>query len=127
MSKEQRMLVTTGLGQVHLRVHSGAARADAPLGGAPLVLLHMSPRSSQMWTYLQPLLDRQSIAPDRPGYGFSDSPAATPTFAGYAAAMWEALDASGVMVPSICSACIPARWRRLRWRCSSRRECGISA
>lgn len=68
-----------------------------PLRGAvPLALLHMSPRSSQMWTCLQPLLGRPSIAPDRPGYGFSDAPATTPSLAEYAAAMWQALDAMGV-------------------------------
>lgn len=92
MSAEVRGIVATKLGQVHVRLQGG----DPQRGGPPLVLLHMSPRSSQMWTYLQPLLGRPSIAPDRPGYGFSDAPPATPTLPAYAAAMWEALDALGI-------------------------------
>jgi pimeloyl-ACP methyl ester carboxylesterase len=59
----------------------------------------MSPRSSQMWTWLQPQLARPTIAPDRPGYGFSDAPPHTPTLAEYAAAMWELLDALGIAEP----------------------------
>ncbi len=89
---ETRHIVGTTLGQVHMRVHRG----DSARGDTPLVLLHMSPRSSQMWTYLQPLLDRSSIAPDRPGYGFSDAPAVTPSLPQYAAAMWQALNALGI-------------------------------
>jgi pimeloyl-ACP methyl ester carboxylesterase len=92
MSTEVRRIVATALGQVHVRLQGG----HPTQGGPPLVLLHMSPRSSQMWTYLQPLLGRPSIAPDRPGYGFSDAPPATPAFPAYAAAMWQALDALGV-------------------------------
>lgn len=92
---ERRAIVATSLGQVHVRLHGGAVRTAA-VDAVPLVLLHMSPRSSQMWTYLQPLLDRPSIAPDRPGYGFSDAPSTTPSVAQYAAAMWEALDALNV-------------------------------
>ncbi len=92
MSTEDRRIVATALGQVHIRLQGG----DPTQGGPPLVLLHMSPRSSQMWACLQPLLGRPSIAPDRPGYGFSDAPAATPTLPAYAAAMWEALDAMGI-------------------------------
>ncbi len=92
MSTEVRRIVPTALGQVHVRLQGG----DPMQGGPPLVLLHMSPRSSQMWTHLQPLLGRPSIAPDRPGYGFSDAPPATPALPAYAAAMWQALDALGV-------------------------------
>ena len=92
MSTEVRRIVATALGQVHVRLQGG----DPTQAAAPLVLLHMSPRSSQMWTCLQPLLGRPSIAPDRPGYGFSDAPPANPSLPAYAAAMWEALDAIGI-------------------------------
>jgi pimeloyl-ACP methyl ester carboxylesterase len=93
-ASEIRRIVPTALGQVHVRL-SGSATS----GVVPLVLLHMSPRSSQMWSYLQPLLARFSIAPDRPGYGFSDAPSHTPTLSQYAAAMWQMLDALGISGP----------------------------
>src|SRR5262245_36861271 len=51
-----------------------AGRADAPA----LLLLHGFPTSSHMFRDLMPLLaDRyRVVAPDLPGFGFSDAPAA---------------------------------------------------
>ncbi len=49
-----------------------------------------------MWTHLQRELRRDSIAPDRLGYGFSDAPARALSLAEYAAATLDALNALGV-------------------------------
>lgn len=88
-----RRIVPTRHGQVHARLV-----ADAPRAGVlrPLVLLHMSPRSSQMWERLQALLPRPSIALDRLGYGFSDAPSRSLSMAEYAESALDALDALGV-------------------------------
>jgi pimeloyl-ACP methyl ester carboxylesterase len=79
-----RHLVTTSFGQMHVRV--------AGEGGTPLVLLHMSPRSSRMFGPLQQALGRRSYAPDRLGYGFSDPPSRPLTLGEYASTVLEALD-----------------------------------
>jgi pimeloyl-ACP methyl ester carboxylesterase len=49
-----------------------------------------------MWWRLQCALPRTTIAPDRPGYGFSDAPPRDLSMAEYAAATLEALDELGV-------------------------------
>lgn len=85
---ERRQIVSTSLGQVHLRVNGE--------GGVPLVLLHMSPRSGQMWARLQAALRRNTLAVDRPGYGYSDAPAGAPSLAQYAEATLEAVGRAGV-------------------------------
>ena len=83
--QERRVIVTTHFGQMHARLCGE--------GGVPLVLLHMSPRSSQMWTYLQQALPRRTIALDRLGYGFSDAPPRALTMLEFAQAALQALDA----------------------------------
>ena len=92
-----RRIVPTRHGQVHARCAGGAAEpgpgAPAP---RPLVLLHMSPRSSQMWERLQALLPRPSIALDRLGYGFSDAPPRSLSMVEYAESVLDALDALGI-------------------------------
>jgi len=85
-----RRIVPTRHGQVHARLAGGDPAAGAQ---RPLVLLHMSPRSSQMWERLQALLPRPSIALDRLGYGFSDAPARALTMTEYAESVLDALDA----------------------------------
>jgi pimeloyl-ACP methyl ester carboxylesterase len=60
-----RRIFPTRFGQMHLRSVEGR--------GVPLVLLHMSPRSGEMWKELQGRLTRPSYAPDRIGYGFSEA------------------------------------------------------
>ena len=84
-----RRLVDTRLGQVHVRTKAG--------DGRPLVLLHMTPRSSRMFDGVQRLLRRPVLAPDRLGYGFSDPPG-TPemTLPDYAANLLEVLDGLGI-------------------------------
>ncbi|MEZ5500827.1 MAG: alpha/beta hydrolase [Steroidobacteraceae bacterium] len=86
--KEIRHLVTTDFGQMHLRCR-GDVRQQ------PLLLLHMSPRSSRMWRHLQDALERPSIAPDRLGYGYSDRPARELTLEQYAQATLQAVSALG--------------------------------
>lgn len=88
---QRRAIVATRFGQMHVRI-SGS-------GGIPLVLLHMSPRSSRMWAALQGELRRETIAVDRLGYGFSDAPPRPLQVAEYAQATLDALEALGVPTP----------------------------
>jgi pimeloyl-ACP methyl ester carboxylesterase len=67
-------------------------------GGTPLVLLHMSPLSAEMWRAVLPALSasRLVVAPDRIGFGDSDRLAARMPFPEYASATLDALDAVGI-------------------------------
>jgi pimeloyl-ACP methyl ester carboxylesterase len=85
-----RRLVDTRHGQVHVR----AMNVDRP--GRPLVLLHMSPRSSRMWADLQPLIARPTYAPDRLGYGQSDEPRRALALEDYARSTLDAIDRLGL-------------------------------
>lgn len=85
-----RRLVDTRFGQVHVRT----TNADHP--GRPLVLLHMSPRSSRMWSTLQDALDRPTYAVDRIGYGFSDASPHPLSMEDYARSTLDALEGLGV-------------------------------
>jgi len=80
----RRSLVDTSLGQVHVRVSEGPGR--------PLLALHMSPLSSEMWIPLMERLERPIVAPDRLGFGFSDPPPRDLTMDEYATATLEAFD-----------------------------------
>ena len=88
-----RRIVATRHGQVHARL---VGRGGAGASLRPLALLHMTPRSSQMWEPLQALLPRPSIALDRLGYGFSDAPSRSLSMAEYAESALDALDALGI-------------------------------
>jgi pimeloyl-ACP methyl ester carboxylesterase len=91
----RRQLTSTRYGQVHVRLSgSPSAHPTRP----PLVLLHMTPLSSAMYDPLLPRLgsDRLAIAPDRPGFGFSDVPSGPLSMAEYAQATLEVLDALGI-------------------------------
>jgi pimeloyl-ACP methyl ester carboxylesterase len=83
-----RGIFPTRFGQMHLRSKDGK--------GAPLVLLHMSPRSGGMWESLQEKLDRPTCAPDRLGYGFSDAPPWALSLEQYAVCTVDALKAAGI-------------------------------
>ena len=87
-----RRIVATRFGQMHARLRGNLDDTTQ----LPLVLLHMSPRSSQMFVALQALLARPTIAVDRLGYGFSDAPRQPMSIADYANATLEALDALGL-------------------------------
>jgi len=88
----RRELIATRVGQVHVRLSGPGSTTP------PLVLLHMTPLSSAMYDPLLPRLgtDRLVIAPDRPGFGFSDCPDQPPSMAEYAQTTLEVLDALGV-------------------------------
>jgi pimeloyl-ACP methyl ester carboxylesterase len=86
-----RRLYPTRFGQLHVRSHDGK--------GVPLVLLHPSPRSGQMWEGLQERLTRPTFAPDRLGYGFSDAPPWALSLEQYAQCTSDALEAAGVDGP----------------------------
>jgi pimeloyl-ACP methyl ester carboxylesterase len=83
-----RRIYPTRFGQLHLRSHDGR--------GVPLVLLHMSPRSGAMWEAFQEKLERPTHAPDRLGYGYSDSPPWALSLEQYAQATVDGLKAAGM-------------------------------
>jgi len=86
-----RRLYPTRFGQVHVRSGEGK--------GVPLVLLHPSPRSGEMWGQLQERLTRPTHAPDRLGYGFSDAPPWALSLEQYALCTADALAGAGVQPP----------------------------
>ena len=88
----RRHLVDTSLGVLHVRTHGEGART-------PLVLLHMSPQSSEQHALIAPLLgsDRLVVMPDRIGFGDSDPMPERPfTLEEVARATLEAVTALGV-------------------------------
>ncbi len=86
-----RRLYPTRFGQLHVRSGEGK--------GVPLVLLHPSPRSGEMWERLQDRLTRPTHAPDRLGYGFSDAPPWALSLEQYAQCTADALEGAGVRGP----------------------------
>lgn len=74
-------------GQIHYR-HAGS-------GVRPLLCFHMSPHSGLVYeAFLREMgADRQTIAPDTPGFGESDPPSVAPAIADYARAMAALMDA----------------------------------
>lgn len=84
-----REYVNTRWGQVHLR-RDGTS-------GWPVVLLHESPLSSQIYEPVLPILGKNhvAIALDTPGYGMSDGPAEVVEIPDYAATLLEAVTALG--------------------------------
>ena len=86
----QRRFVRIGERNVHLR-HAGT--------GPALVLLHQSPQNSRMWLdMIGRFADSYTvIAPDTPGFGYSDAlDVAEPSIADLASATVAVLDALGV-------------------------------
>ena len=85
------MFCESALGQVHCVVAGEGA-------GAPLLLLHQTPRSTDEFAEVLPLLARQRrvIAIDTPGYGCSDRVPGQPSIADYAGAAIDVLDALGI-------------------------------
>ncbi len=79
-------------GQVHLY---SAAPAAPDERHPPLVCLHPSPTSGEMYADLQAAMatDRAVHCPDTPGYGASDAPRSKPGIADYGAALAEAVAA----------------------------------
>jgi pimeloyl-ACP methyl ester carboxylesterase len=83
-----RRIFSTRYGQVHVRSSHGAGR--------PMLLLHSSGRSGQMWERFQAVSGRATHAVDRLGYGFSDAPPWALTMEQYAQCTLDALTACGV-------------------------------
>lgn len=83
--KIRRSYIDGRWGQVHLRTAGN---------GKPLMLIHMSPTSSDMFTELIPHLAgaRRVVAPDLPGYGASDPPPKPPAPLGYAGALHDIIE-----------------------------------
>lgn len=80
-------------GQVHV------LRAGQPgTGNRALVCLHLTPGSGRMYEELLVEMgqDRLALAPDTPGFGASDAPAAPPTIGTFADAVLAVLDHYGV-------------------------------
>jgi pimeloyl-ACP methyl ester carboxylesterase len=94
-----------------------------------LLCLHETPLTGQMFDGVQRILgrDRSVYAPDLPGYGASDAPAAQPRIEDYAAAMGDFLDTmrlrqidimgwqTGALVAAELAIARPAQVRRLVW------------
>jgi pimeloyl-ACP methyl ester carboxylesterase len=85
-----RGLVDTPHGQLHYR--------EAGSGDPPLVLFHPTPRSSDNFAELMPLLapHRRVVALDTLGYGGSDHPPKRLTIEGHAGVAVGVLDALGI-------------------------------
>lgn len=80
-------------GQIHYRIAvpaGGQGAAQRP----PLLCFHMSPNSGRIFQKFIGAMgvDRIAVAPDTPGFGESDPPAAKPGIADYAGAMVDFLD-----------------------------------
>jgi len=89
--KVKRLYVETSVGQIH--VTQGKPRSSTTTE-IPILLLHLSPNSSQMFHALLPKLaeTRLVIAPDTPGFGMSDKPSEPPLVEDFARWMIEMLD-----------------------------------
>jgi pimeloyl-ACP methyl ester carboxylesterase len=81
-------------GQIHIQHAEPAAPTPA---ATPLVCLHQSPLSGEIFRELQSALatDRHVLCPDTPGFGASDGPNRQPAMADYGGAIGEALGAAG--------------------------------
>ena len=68
---------------------------------APIMALHLSPNSSQVFSDFLPLIgkDRIAIAPDYPGYGMSDPIEGQQNLTDYAAAMLDVIKAQNLDRP----------------------------
>lgn len=91
MNPPRRAFFQSPLGQAHF-IEAG------PAEGAPVVLLHQTPRSTDEFAEVLPLLAarRRVIALDTPGYGCSDPVSGQPTVADYASVVIALLDHLGV-------------------------------
>ena len=72
-----------------LQLHYRQAGSGKPSAARPVVALHQSPNSSQVYVEFLAVLgaDRRVIAPDTPGFGGSDRPLQKPTIEDYAGFM----------------------------------------
>ena len=92
-----RHYVDGRFGQIHV---VSAAPAAGAVRAPPLVCLHPSPTSGEMFTDLQTMLatDRVVHCPDTPGYGASDAPLGKPTIEDYGGALADGIATFGGQV-----------------------------
>lgn len=90
-ARVRRCYVDGPFGQIHCR-----AVSPDEVSKAPIVCLHMSPKSGKSFHDVLPWLaaGRMAIAPDYPGHGESDPPPAEPqvTIEDFAECVWRAVD-----------------------------------
>ena len=94
MANYGRDYVDGRFGQIHY--HRAWPGADAE-GKTPLAFFHQNHKSAFEYDYLLREMgrDREALAFDTPGYGYSDPPPGVPTMADFAGAMADALDSLG--------------------------------
>lgn len=87
----RRSYVDSRFGQIHVRAVTPRRAAQTH---SPLMALHLSPNSGQVFSTFLPLVgrDRIAIAPDYPGYGMSDPILGTQRIGDYAAAMLDVIE-----------------------------------
>lgn len=93
-TRRWRHYVPSRYGQVHVFATAPAAARGAARR-PPVVCLHPSPTSGEMYADLATVLasDRSVFCPDTPGYGASDPPPRKPTIADYGGALADAIAA----------------------------------
>ena len=94
--KTSRFYHEISLGQIHCYLARPVDKLKEKK--RPLLLLHHSPNSAQVYHTLQPKLafDRMVLAPDTPGFGMSDKPNSPPSIEQYAHWIIEMLDGLGI-------------------------------
>lgn len=94
----RRSYIDGRFGQIHVRSIHPAGAGDRK---RPVVMLHLSPNSGQVFARVMPLLgaDRIVLAPDYPGYGMSDEIAGEQTIEKYASAMIDVIEATNLVGP----------------------------
>jgi len=82
----------------HGLIHLRRADPETRTGKLPLVMFHMSPNSGRIYEALVAEMgkDRTAVAPDTPGFGESDAPAAPPDIEDYATVMGGLVDSLGI-------------------------------
>ena len=91
MVEVRRAYVYCRFGQLHVRVAQPAEGA----GRVPVMCFHSSPNSGRLYETLLNQLgeDRLCLAPDTPGFGYSDPPPSLPSIDDYAGAMADLAEA----------------------------------
>lgn len=94
MANYERGYVRGGFGQIHY--HRAWPAIDSG-GRTPLAFFHQNHKSAFEYDMLLREMgrDREALAFDTPGYGYSDGPPDVPDMGDYAEAMADALDALG--------------------------------
>lgn len=94
MGAVKRQFVDGPYGQIHVRTCGPDSASKRPV-----VLLHMFPQSGRSFVNVLPYLakDRIAVAPDFPGHGESDIPPEPIGAEKYASAIWDAVDALGLL------------------------------